>query len=183
MSFDINFEKLKYDLFTIYGQLCVINKTINDNVVHSVVPNDILNSFNTELPYSIFNCLIVNRYISNLMDIFMVTIFPNPITTFNVIFKNKNYTFGIFRGICISNFRQEEFQVQLLLNCCYFLKWHFLRFLEHNNIHPLQYRLIPEINSDQYTYETLMNIKHIGVNYITDKDNVPILYDPIKSYY
>jgi len=46
MSVDINLEKLKYDLFVIYGQYCLINKTGYDNVVHSIIPYDILSLFN-----------------------------------------------------------------------------------------------------------------------------------------
>jgi hypothetical protein len=182
MSFDINLEKLKYDMFVIYGQ-CVVNKTGYDNVVHSIIPCDILNTFNSGLVYSVYNNIILSRYLSSLMNNYMLSIFPNPITTFNITYKNKNYTFGIFRGICISNFRYDEFQVQLLANSCYFLKWHFLKFLEHNNIHPIHYHIIPDINSTQYIYDTMMNIGNIGINYVNDKDNIPMVYEPIKTYY
>lgn len=183
MSFDIKLEKLKYDLFMIYGSNCLVNKTNYDNVVHSIVPSDILCSFNGDLVYSIFNNIILSRYLSNLMNNFTISIFPNPITTFIIPYKNKNYTFGIFRGIYISNMRYEEFQIQLLVNSCYFLKWHFLKFLECNTLHPIYYRIVYELNSDQYIYDTLMNIKQVGIDYVNDKDGYPVVYEQLRTYY
>jgi hypothetical protein len=132
------------------------------------------------LRYNEYNNILLNYQLSNDMASYKFSIYPEPISIHYKIINNEKVKFGIFRVIAHPEYDNRELQIELLYEARYFLKYHFLRFLE---IYGFSHEMnnIRNINSYDYMYNTIYEIKNITKEGAIDKCNKLLLYESINK--
>lgn len=182
-------QKLIYNINNLYDNKCIItNNTNNTNnlIVQSIIPYDKLNNINNDIMYSKFNYLLLNDVYANEFFNFQFTIHPDPINWYYIKLQNGKYMkAGKYRIIInpLSNmllYNNINKEIVLLYNSRVFIKWHFIRFFEVNNLNPLLWNVKYTETSNEYIMKVINNISNITNENILDKTNDVIMIDNIS---
>lgn len=159
-------NRLSYYLGKYYGH-CVITKE-NICKIHHIV-SDICNLCE-------YNCLLLNYKLSQDMNEYKFSIYPEPIDIYWKQINDNKIKFGLFRVIPHPSYDHREIIIELLLESRYFLKYHFLQFMEK---HRVQSNNIRNLYSEDYLYHTLINIQKVTEKGAVDNNGELVLYEKI----
>jgi hypothetical protein len=162
-----------------YNNNCVISRTI-DYCIHTIIPQEITDNFNINIKYNEYNNILLSHQLSRDMSLYKFSIYPEPVYLYHRIINNNRIKFGKFRVIAHPEFDKRELQVDLLYESRYFLKYHFLRFMETHGFSK-ELNNILSIFSHDYLHYILYNLRDVNENGAVNYYNRVILYESITK--
>lgn len=146
----------------IYNNSCGVTK---ENAIYgALIPLYYIKNYANHLLFSEYLYIPLKETLYRDYINFKFTIFPEPEIIFYQNINGITFKGGMFK--CMDKGDNIKY-INLLYNCRVFIKWHFLKYLEVNNIHPSFYNYQNKyMNSEIYLNEIIYKIISIDMEYV-----------------